>query len=87
MDNNNKTSVDLEQYEQEKKYNTNLKEFLAPRLISEEAKKVKKFGGRMKSYAQALGIQFQKQKTSEKNNLNSNNKKKIKKNSINNTVK
>ena len=87
LDNNNKISVDSEQYEQQKKYNTNLKEFLAPRLMSEEAKKVKKFGGRMKSYTQALGIQLQQQKTPEKNNLNSNNKKKIEKNGTNNTVK
>ena len=51
IDNTNQTSVNTEKYEQKKQYNENFKEFIAPRLKSDEAMKIKKFGGKMKSYA------------------------------------
>ena len=53
----NKTSVKEEEFNQNIKLNDDLKEFLSPVLQSKAATKVKKYGARVKSYAQALGIE------------------------------
>ena len=50
------TSVNVEQYQKKNSYDEDLKLFLQPILTQKEAPKVKRYGKRMKSYAQALGL-------------------------------
>jgi len=52
----NKTSVRVEEFTQNNKYNEDLKAFLTPVLQNKAATQVKKYGLKVKSYAQALGI-------------------------------
>ena len=56
IENRNETSVDITEFRNKAKYNDDLKEFLNLILVNLEAKVNKKFGKRMKSYAQALEI-------------------------------
>jgi len=56
LGNKKETLVDKEKFEQYAQYNQHLKEFLGPRLQTEEARKVKKFNRKIKSYAQVLGL-------------------------------
>ena len=79
IDNTNQTSVNTEKYEQKKQYNENFKKFIAPRLKSDEAMKIKKFGGKMKSYAQALGIPIQANNKESQKETNNTNKKNLEK--------
>jgi len=51
------TSVDVAQFQASVKYNEELKAFLKPILSGKEASRVKQFSKKMKSYAQALGIE------------------------------
>jgi len=60
-ENSNETLVDVSQFQQKTKYNDKLKQFLQPILQQKEALKVKSFGKKMKSYAQALGIETHQQ--------------------------
>ena len=62
IENNNETSVDKEQHKKQVKYSQNLNEFLAPKLSTKKAKEVKKFGGKMKTHAKAVGISIHNDK-------------------------
>ena len=52
----NEISVNSQEFQTSMRYNEELKRFLTPVLQKQEVTKVKKFGKRMKSYAQVLGI-------------------------------
>ena len=52
----NKTTVNAEDVSKRSQYSEDLKAFLSPVLEHKDATKVKKYGQRVKSYAQALGI-------------------------------
>ena len=54
--NENKTSVNKEEFSRNTKHNEDLKNFLQLILQQKGAEKVKKYGKKMKSYAQALGM-------------------------------
>jgi len=53
----NKTSVNAEDVGKKSKYSEDLKAFLSPVLTHKDAIKVKKYGKKVKTYAQALGIE------------------------------
>ena len=54
FENDNKTSVNAEEFRNTYKYNESLKEFLSPILNQREAKKMKKYVNKTKTHAQAL---------------------------------
>lgn len=64
----NSTSVNEQKVEAKEKYDKNLKEFLRPMLQQEDTLKTKGFGKKIKSYAQALGIEVPSKATKSVNN-------------------
>ena len=82
--------VDANEYQKNKEYNDDLREFLALVLQSEEAVKMKKYGKRVKSYVQVIGLQYKapSEKIQEVNEKSNNKKeKKNKKQELENTIK
>ena len=53
-ENDNKTSVNPDDFKNNTRYNESLKEFLSPILTKQEASKMKKYTKKTKTYAQAL---------------------------------
>lgn len=69
MDNTSSgTSVIAPSNASKEKYDNDLKEFLTPILSTKEARKTKTYGRKLKSYAEALGIEVQPQEVKEKRN-------------------
>ena len=57
--NSSGTSVIAASSPEKAKYDEDLKEFLTPKLSKTEAMKTKKYGDKLKTYAQVLGIAVQ----------------------------
>ena len=53
------TSVIAPSNEKKEKYDEDLKNFLTPKLTNIEATRTKKFGKKLKTYAEVLGIEIQ----------------------------
>ena len=71
----NETSVDVKKFKTKKKYNDDLKEFLIPILNNQQAIKMKKYGKKVKLYAQALGLGLELNETNIPGNRNNENSK------------
>ena len=71
----NETSVDVEKFKTKKKYNDDIKEFLALILNNQQAIKIKKYRKKVKLYAQALGLGLELNETNIPGNRNNENSK------------
>jgi len=74
INNNNETSVNAEQFLTKKKYNDDLNKFLLPILDNKKALKMKKYGKKVKSYTQVLGLNLSYNKNEKDDNKQSTNK-------------
>ena len=61
-----KTSIDVTKHQKDVEHNEDLREFLAPVLQSKEATQMKKYGRKIKTYAQAIGLKCDETKDATK---------------------